>query len=714
MAPTASLSSSNAPEHLQRHVRLLSASGSGKEHLVREVLAEEQWPSPADADTLRQALVKAAAKGSLKILRILLDSGADVNPRKEKELSPLFKAAEAGHLAIVLELLDHNADPDWQNEQAAQAGQSALFRAADAGHLAIVTTLLGRKADPNLRAKNGQTALYLACFRGHNTVVKALLEAGAVADGGRGEDGRVGDKDGRTPLLTIAAKKLPEEKLPDDRKKEVSENPGEAGAKKISAKRHLTETVPEKKLREKKEPAKKMPPEKKKINRWDLDTVKLLLKHGADQNTRDSLERTPLHWAAKNGYVELARYLLAGEFRRRTDIEAYQHKGKTALHSASESNRVEIVDLLLSHGALVDPRSDGGWTPLVNAAQNGHAAVVQKLLDAGAYANAVLSNHMTALHWAAFNGHEEVVEMLLKRADTNLTNKDQFDRTPMICAAENHHNGLVRMLSPANHVHAHRLSADAREAMKRFEATIVYFGDFKHKEVEKLKKKFEDTKPPTQYVFKETVYDLLYGFDEKTGKATVPVFTKDIKWQPDFRWIHLPSNNIAWIETLLAKFFVEGGQRDVEGFKALGKCFDQEHRGPLAHANFMRPYCHCVPNRRVEREDSSLDSVAEQSDEQRAHMSQTTLAGTESIATDLSETSISKSVETKRKSKAEQLAERHPPRQKRNKGPPGNPPGTKEARLGGRQSSFAPSLASSEAFRQRATNGKMVVFVSLQ
>lgn len=52
---------------------------------------------------------------------------------------------------------------------------------------------------------------------------------------------------------------------------------------------------------------------------------------------------------------------------------------------------------------------------------------------------------------------------------------------------------------------------------------------------------------------------------------------------------HFPQ--IAWVETLLIKWFIESGCRDLETYKALTKCFEQEHRGPLPHANFMRPYC---------------------------------------------------------------------------------------------------------------------------
>lgn len=686
MATTASLSSSNAPDHVKRHVRLINASVSGNETEIRQILAEEDWPSLTDFDTLRQALVKVATKGNLKVLRLLLDSGADVHPKKDNELSPLFKAAEAGHLAIVLELLDHHADPNWQVAKTAVAGQSALFKAAEAGHLAVVTTLLARGANPNLRTKSGQTALHLACLRGRNTVVKALLDGGAHPDGGRGQDGKAGDRDGRTPLLLISAEKLPEDKGSEEKTNSVQDFHEEISPRK-------KKNVPNKNPAE-------------KISKWNTDTVKLLLTKGANPNAKDSTKRSPLHWAATNGYAELARCLLGEEFRKTTDIDATQNRGKTALHLASEHDRVEILDILLSHGASLDPRSDGRWTPLINAAEKGHATVVAKLLDAGADVNADLSNHMTALHWAAFNGNEEVVRLLLERSDINLSSKDQFERTPMLCAAERRHSGIVRLLSPTRH--AHRLSETAREATKKFEATIVDFGEF---QFEKYQKNEVKEKKP-QLVFKHTVYDLLYGLDDKTGQATVPVLTKNIKWQPQFRWIHLPSNNIAWIEALLAKSFIEGGHRDVEGFKALGKCFDQEHRGPLSHANFMRPYCHHVPSRRAEKEDSSLGSVAEHGGEQDKFTGQTTLAGTESIATEYSETSTGKSADGRKKGKSEQIAERHPQRPKRNKGPPGNPPGTKEARLSSRQSSIAPSLASTEAFRQLVDNGKMVLFVS--
>jgi hypothetical protein len=221
--------------------------------------------------------------------------------------------------------------------------------------------------------------------------------------------------------------------------------------------------------------------------------------------------------------------LLSGELGKRADISAANNRGRNALHLAAESNHVEMVKLLLDHGASPKESSDGGWTALHNAAQNGHTEAVSLLLAANANVNAELSNGMTPLHWAAFNGHEDIVRLILAKPETNIAIKDSFDRTPMLCAAERHHNELVQLLSPARA--ANRLSNHARMACQEFEATVVDFGNFRDGKKE--------------LVFKPSVYELLYGWDDKANKPKIPTLTKNIKYEPAFRWIHLPANNVS-------------------------------------------------------------------------------------------------------------------------------------------------------------------------
>ncbi|CAK7272636.1 hypothetical protein SEPCBS119000_005230 [Sporothrix epigloea] len=610
-------------------------------------------------------LIAASAQANEARVREILDEDPAWTTRHDRDAlrQSLQKVAARGNLVVTKLLLEKDADvePGRENEI------PALYRAAEAGHIAMVEELLRYRANPNVivRSRQGQTALFPACFRGHNQIVRLLLDHGA--------DVRIRDREGRTPLLYLAS-------------------------------------------------------EKDKV-KWTMDTLRLLLGHGhANPEVRDNIGRTPLLWAATNGNLQLVEALLNGSLGGTVaDVSAANNRGRSALHLAAEANHEAMVRLLLKYEADPNATSDGGWTPLHNAVQNGHEAVVSLLLDADANVNAELSNGMTALHWAAFNGFESVVKLLLARDETRLDIKDSFDRTPMLCAAERYHSDIVQLLSPM-HV-AGRLSPAARAACHEFKATVVDFGNFR------------DGKQ--HQVFKRSVFDVLYGWDEENGKPKVDTQIKKIKYQPDFRWIHLPANNIAWIETLLSKWFIEGGHRDIEPFKALEKCFDQEHRGPLAHAHFMRTYCQRIPaihshglggNLPVDKQspfptlseepaDDSTDSTANTSSKNLskkrggASVSEGTLAPIAAAAAASGQSDNAEGGHTtprpdKKKSKGEQIAERHPRRSKRASGSPGNPPGTKAQKAAARFG--AAGLAQPlvwDASKLPALNGKIVLFM---
>lgn len=95
-------------------------------------------------------------------------------------------------------------------------------------------------------------------------------------------------------------------------------------------------------------------------------------------------------------------------------------------------------------------------------------------------------------------------------------------------------------------------------------------------------------------VQRKSVYELLYARDprdpSKHAISTLPQKTK----ATNFRWIHLPANNVLWAESLLTKRFLEEGAVDVEGFKALETSFNHQHRGQLHHSRFMRPMVQVV------------------------------------------------------------------------------------------------------------------------
>ena len=51
---------------------------------------------------------------------------------------------------------------------------------------------------------------------------------------------------------------------------------------------------------------------------------------------------------------------------------------------------------------------------------------------------------------------------------------------------------------------------------------------------------------------------------------------------------------MSWCHELLTKRFIEEGAHDVEGFKALERSFNYQHRGEKLHSSFMRPMCQTV------------------------------------------------------------------------------------------------------------------------
>jgi ankyrin repeat protein len=84
-------------------------------------------------------------------------------------------------------------------------------------------------------------------------------------------------------------------------------------------------------------------------------------------------------------------------------------------------NRLDVVQLLLRHGADVNTPGLWGRTPLLFASVRGHLEVVRWLLEHGADVSAKdADDDFTSLHLAARYGRFETVRTLLKyNADTN-------------------------------------------------------------------------------------------------------------------------------------------------------------------------------------------------------------------------------------------------------------------------------------------------------
>ncbi|KAJ8688116.1 hypothetical protein QAD02_023911 [Eretmocerus hayati] len=92
--------------------------------------------------------------------------------------------------------------------------------------------------------------------------------------------------------------------------------------------------------------------------------------------------------------------------------------GKTCLHLVAKNNikgSTEIVDLLLSRGALPEIADQYGNTPLLyaNFAENENFELIKKLIEFGAYVDRSNIYGRTSLHNAACQGRTEIVRLLL-------------------------------------------------------------------------------------------------------------------------------------------------------------------------------------------------------------------------------------------------------------------------------------------------------------
>ncbi|CAH1249820.1 ANKRD1 [Branchiostoma lanceolatum] len=111
-----------------------------------------------------------------------------------------------------------------------------------------------------------------------------------------------------------------------------------------------------------------------------VGVAELLLKAGAQVDSRDLIEATPLHWAAEEGHVGVAELLL----KAGAQVDSWDRVEATPLHKAADKGHVGVAELLLKAGAQVDSRDLNEVTPLHKAASEGHVGVAELLLKAGA------------------------------------------------------------------------------------------------------------------------------------------------------------------------------------------------------------------------------------------------------------------------------------------------------------------------------------------
>jgi ankyrin repeat protein len=312
----------------------------------------------------------AVYEGDVAEAKRLLDAGADVTLTNSYGISAMSLAAEVAHTELLRLLLEAGADADSPNPE----GQTALMAVARTGNVEAARLLLDHGATVDARENwGGQTALMWASARRHPQMMALLVSAGADVDARSTHrdyqrhvtaEGRPKslDNGGFTPLLYAARENC-------------------------------------------------------------IACVDVLLANGADIDLPDPDGVSPLHLGIMNANWDLAKRLIEagadvdqwdvyGEAPLFTAIGLHTrvNGGRASIDPLNQTEGKAIVRMLLDHGANPNMQlffrpanvrgstNTRGATPLIRAANGGDLEIVQLLLEHGADAALYTADRQTPIH----------------------------------------------------------------------------------------------------------------------------------------------------------------------------------------------------------------------------------------------------------------------------------------------------------------------------
>ncbi|KAE8377570.1 ankyrin repeat-containing domain protein [Aspergillus bertholletiae] len=192
-----------------------------------------------------------------------------------------------------------------------------------------------------------------------------------------------------------------------------------------------------------------------------------LLQYGADEQQEISVEYRSYNYDDDDGNLERRRwetfsplqvavkYQLGSIAQKLVQFVDVNHLGegarrRTPLQHAVENGDMDLINLLLQHGARVDgpPARDGGATALQIAAIQGYIGIARRLIDLGASVNEppATLNGRTALQGAAEHGRIDMLQMLLDEGALVVGDGEQEYERAVQLGKRNGHHAAVRLL----------------------------------------------------------------------------------------------------------------------------------------------------------------------------------------------------------------------------------------------------------------------------
>jgi ankyrin repeat protein len=166
----------------------------------------------------------------------------------------------------------------------------------------------------------------------------------------------------------------------------------------------------------------------------------------------------PLLEAVKRGDLQSVKSILQETPSTSNEIGQKGYAGDTPLMVAARNGNLEIVKLLIEHGATIDLGKEAGErTPLLEAAGQGHVEILKYLIAKGADVNArgkgltplIAACSRGYLHFGPPGDHTRTIHILLESgADVNVQDESwlKSGRTPLMYAVTQGDAALVHDL----------------------------------------------------------------------------------------------------------------------------------------------------------------------------------------------------------------------------------------------------------------------------
>lgn len=338
--------------------RIQLAAINGHHNVMMRLLSTAEPPEVMQPDQGgRGPLYWAALYGSLDVIGLMIDAGADVNARGGECGTALQAASHTGHINIVRLLIERGADVNAQDGSNGTALQAASYK----GAVNIVQLLIENGANIHAESRPYGTALRAACCKDAVNVVSLLIKEGADVNARYGLFSNTVLQHAASQSALHAVRVLVK-----------------AGAN-VNAEDELNGPALQ--------PA---------LYQGALDIARFLIKKGADVNAKGGQCGPALQLASLRGDLDLVRLII----QKGANVNTKGRQYITALNAASWRGALDVMQLLINKGANVHGTGRKDMSPLQHASVGGAINAIRLLIKEGANVNARSGMYDTALQAA--------------------------------------------------------------------------------------------------------------------------------------------------------------------------------------------------------------------------------------------------------------------------------------------------------------------------